>query len=201
MTKLEQRRKEMVTSVMREGIYEAVVEVLTEHGLDGLTMDRVAAQAGVGKASLYKYFANKQEMLRFVHAKAIEPVTAAVQTHLKSDIPADQKLRAILRTWFEHLGEHQVLFNLFCNDFGVEGLLKSEELTEQERALQDISNVLEEGVRSSVFRKVDTARTSLLIFGAVRQLVEQQLANDETWPTDELTEHVMDFFSRGLQVR
>ncbi|TWU42467.1 TetR/AcrR family transcriptional regulator [Novipirellula artificiosorum] len=199
MTRLEDRRKAMVSSVMREGIYEAAVDVLTEHGFDGLTMERVAATAGVGKASLYKYFANKQGMLQFVHAKAIEPVMTAVQAHRDSALPADQKLEAMLRTWFEYLGEHQVLFNLFSNDFAVEGMLKSEEVSARDTALQDIVKVLQEGIRLKIFRQVDAHRTGQLILGAVRQLVEQQLATEQTWPARALTREVMDFFLRGLQ--
>jgi TetR/AcrR family fatty acid metabolism transcriptional regulator len=200
MTRLAERRKDLVATMMREEIYEAAVAVLTQHGSEGLTMDRVAAEAGVGKASLYKYFANKLEMLGFIHEKAIEPVVEAVQVHMKGDLPADRKLEAMLRTWLEHLEEHRALFNLFFNDFGVEGLLKSQTSAARHAAMQDIAVILREGIQSGVFRPVDTTRTTRLIFGAVRQLVEQQLAEDTEWSAEALTADVMDFFLRGLRV-
>jgi AcrR family transcriptional regulator len=46
-----------------EAILEAAVDVLTEVGLGELTMERVAARAGVGKNTLYRRYANKYELV------------------------------------------------------------------------------------------------------------------------------------------
>jgi len=53
MAQLAERRKELVTGLMKDAIYAAAVEILTKQGVDGLTMDRVAETAGVAKGSLY----------------------------------------------------------------------------------------------------------------------------------------------------
>jgi len=45
MPRLSSTRKELVTAMMKEAISEAAVSVLAEHGVDGMTMDRVAAAA------------------------------------------------------------------------------------------------------------------------------------------------------------
>ena len=81
MTQLTQRRKEMVASLMKDGIYKAAVEVVMEHGADGLTMDRVAETAGVAKGSLYNYFQNKRELIEFIHERG-----ALVKVHICGDI-------------------------------------------------------------------------------------------------------------------
>ena len=76
MARLSERRRELLTSMMQDSIYEAVAAVLAEHGIRGMTMDRVAEQAEVAKGSLYNYFPNKQALLQFVHEKALAPVLA-----------------------------------------------------------------------------------------------------------------------------
>lgn len=43
-------------------IAKAVRELLAEHGYPSLTVDAVAARAGVGKAAIYRRYATKQEM-------------------------------------------------------------------------------------------------------------------------------------------
>jgi AcrR family transcriptional regulator len=44
-------------------ILAAVVELLSEHGLGGLTMEAVAARAGVGKTTIYRRWDTKNELV------------------------------------------------------------------------------------------------------------------------------------------
>lgn len=57
-----------------EAIARAVRELLAEVGYAGLTMDAVAARAGVGKAAIYRRYATKQEMVfaAAIHGKTLE---------------------------------------------------------------------------------------------------------------------------------
>ena len=49
MPKLTAIRKQALDEMMREAIFEATVAVLSEHGVEGMTMDRVALAAKVAK--------------------------------------------------------------------------------------------------------------------------------------------------------
>jgi AcrR family transcriptional regulator len=44
-------------------IVQAVLEVLNEVGLAAMSMDAVAARAGVGKATIYRRWSSKEEMV------------------------------------------------------------------------------------------------------------------------------------------
>ncbi|WP_188189420.1 TetR/AcrR family transcriptional regulator [Nonomuraea sp. SYSU D8015] len=57
-----------------EAITRAVRELLAEVGYTGLTMDAVAARAGVGKAAIYRRYATKQEMVfaAAIHGETLE---------------------------------------------------------------------------------------------------------------------------------
>ena len=56
MPKLTAIRKQALDEMMREAIFQAAKAVLAKHGVDGMTMDRVAVEADVAKGSLYHYF-------------------------------------------------------------------------------------------------------------------------------------------------
>jgi AcrR family transcriptional regulator len=56
-------------------IMRATLELLAEDGYRGLTMERVRERAGVGKATLYRRYASKEELVR------------AAITHLNADVP------------------------------------------------------------------------------------------------------------------
>jgi len=73
---LERRRPGRPRSAAADGaIIQATLELLLEHGYRGLTMEQVRARSGVGKATLYRRYGSKQEL-----------VTAVVR-HINQDIP------------------------------------------------------------------------------------------------------------------
>lgn len=46
----------------REAIFEAAKKLFPEHGYDGVSMDAIAAEAGVSKLTLYSHFKDKDEL-------------------------------------------------------------------------------------------------------------------------------------------
>jgi len=58
-----------------EAILRAALELLAEDGYRALTMERVRERSGVGKATLYRRYGSKEELVR------------AAIVHLNSDIP------------------------------------------------------------------------------------------------------------------
>ena len=58
-----------------QAILQAALELLAEDGYRALTMERVRERSGVGKATIYRRYASKQELV------------AAAISHLNSDIP------------------------------------------------------------------------------------------------------------------
>ena len=54
--------REKVLRFREDAIVEAVNRLLAAKGYDLMTVDEVAAEAGIAKASLYKHFASKEEL-------------------------------------------------------------------------------------------------------------------------------------------
>ncbi|MFC9898486.1 TetR/AcrR family transcriptional regulator [Nocardia sp. NPDC127579] len=74
-------------------IAEAVRALLAEHGYAALTVDAVAARAGIGKAAIYRRFATKQEMIFAVILHGMSEKPPADTGTLRGDITA-------LAAWF-----------------------------------------------------------------------------------------------------
>ena len=90
-------RKAIVTAVMRDTIFEAAGSVLEQHGVGGMTMDRVASEAGMAKASLYHYFGGKRDLLEFVYTKTVDPIFQDLDEVVATEEPATEKLARHLR--------------------------------------------------------------------------------------------------------
>ncbi|MGW6200321.1 TetR/AcrR family transcriptional regulator [Kribbella sp. NPDC055110] len=56
---------------VREAILDATAALVAERGLTGITMAEVAQRAGVGRATLYKYFADVDSTLAAWHQRQV----------------------------------------------------------------------------------------------------------------------------------
>ena len=85
--------KEQMLQAREAAIIQAVNRLLAEKGFDSMTVDEVAAEVGIAKASLYKHFSSKEDLA----AAAMVSVMRRAQTFLDT-LPADALPLEQLRT-------------------------------------------------------------------------------------------------------
>ena len=73
-------------AAVSSAIAGAVMSLLHEVGLSGLTMDAVASKAGVSKASIYRRWASKEELLVDVIANLASENPVPGTGHLRDDL-------------------------------------------------------------------------------------------------------------------
>jgi AcrR family transcriptional regulator len=96
----------------RRELADAAITVVRASGLDGLTVRRVAAEAGWSTGSLAHYFGSKDELLQAAHQRVIEriferagapdhpkPPLEQLRAALLSVLPIDDEQRAELTVW------------------------------------------------------------------------------------------------------
>lgn len=147
MARLAERRKELLDSMMKEAVYEGAVRVLTQHGLNGTTMDRVAAAAGMAKGSLYNYFRSKQELLEFVHHRAIAPLRETLDELVEGPSAAQDKLVSMTRLWREYLVKHQAVFEFLINDQAANRRLQDTKQSSRASGISQVAKIIEQGIR------------------------------------------------------
>ncbi|MEK7345739.1 MAG: helix-turn-helix domain-containing protein [Pseudomonadota bacterium] len=77
-------------------IIQSVNRLLAEKGFDAMTVDEVAAEVGIAKASLYKHFTSKEALACAAMVSAMRQAQAFIQS-LPVDQPAMDKLKAVTR--------------------------------------------------------------------------------------------------------
>ncbi|MGW3863755.1 TetR/AcrR family transcriptional regulator [Streptomyces sp. NPDC005047] len=71
MPKLWNETIEAHRHAVREAILQTAWELVTEHGLMSVTMTQIAEKAGIGRATLYKYFADVESILAAHHERHV----------------------------------------------------------------------------------------------------------------------------------
>ncbi|HEY6086476.1 MAG TPA: helix-turn-helix domain-containing protein, partial [Burkholderiaceae bacterium] len=72
--------REQLLRVREDAIVQAVNRLLATKGYDLMTVDEVAADAGMAKASLYKHFTSKEELAGAAMVRALERAIAYVDS-------------------------------------------------------------------------------------------------------------------------
>ena len=90
--------KEQVLRVREDTIITSVNRLLADKGFDLMTVDEVAAEAGIAKASLYKHFASKEALAAAAMVRLMERTQALVdQQAACTDASACERLVAVTR--------------------------------------------------------------------------------------------------------
>jgi AcrR family transcriptional regulator len=71
MPKLWTETMETHRSAVRDATLDAAAALATEHGLTSVTMSQVAQRAGIGRATLYKYFPDVESILLAWHERQV----------------------------------------------------------------------------------------------------------------------------------
>ncbi len=174
MPKLTAIRKQALEGMMKEAIFEATVAVLAEHGVGGMTMDRVAATAGVAKGSLYRYFRSKRELLEFVHEKVLDPLARNLEALVAASRPAVEKLADHLRVVLEHVAQNVQVHKLLFQDDAAYRLIRSSDRRSLERAAQGLAEIFRQGMDEGIFRSGNPNQFASMYLGLCRGILEGQ---------------------------
>jgi AcrR family transcriptional regulator len=93
---------------VRDATLDSAAALVAERGLRGVTMSQIAEHAGVGRATLYKYFADVDAILVAWHERQVTEHLAQVQ-RARDEAPDDaSRLESVLETYARIGHQHHV---------------------------------------------------------------------------------------------
>ena len=93
--------KQQMLLAREEAIIDVVNRMLSNKGFDAMTVDEVAAEVGVAKASLYKHFPSKEDLATAAMARMVDRAQAYLASLPPQAEPLEQ-LKAVVR-WMMRL--------------------------------------------------------------------------------------------------
>jgi len=93
-----------------EHLLDVAADLVVERGIDGVTMEGVAAAAGVSKGLGYAYFANSSELLLALLRRESAKLGSRILGAMGDATTFEEKLRAAIHEWFSVVEEDGVLF-------------------------------------------------------------------------------------------
>jgi AcrR family transcriptional regulator len=99
----------------RGRILEAALELFSEHGFDGTTLQQIADRLGFTKAALYYHFRSKDDLLDALHAPAIADIEELLASYEETPITPARR-RAFVHDYFDYLLRHRRLIAYIFRD-------------------------------------------------------------------------------------
>jgi len=149
-------------------ILDAAVLLFSQRGYDGVSMRRIAEQAGVSKANIYHHFASKEALYFAILRRSALELTALIENLAEGKGSFDQRLEAFARAHLEHLLGHAARVRLVLREAFSGDEEKSGAVVEQ--MLSGVVNrmiaIFEEGQRAGLLRAdLDPGLCATLLLG------------------------------------
>lgn len=177
----------------------AAAELFAEYGLDATKMEDIAAATGVPKATLYYYFAGKEDILAFLFSEILDEVAKATETALKSGGTGAERLQAAIVAHLRIFEEFPAASRTLQFDLGRAARipLVNERIESAYRG--PIRALLEQGARDGSLRPVDHPRlVAVAILGAVTTVGINAISFGHTRSLEEIADDVIGFVLRGV---
>ena len=94
-----EKRQRLSGTARRAAFLEAAAGIVLERGASAVTMDGVAARTGVNKRLGYRYFRNREELLRALIDRELDEVTARTRRLLPPNPSFEQRVRMDIKVW------------------------------------------------------------------------------------------------------
>ncbi|MCL4511646.1 MAG: TetR/AcrR family transcriptional regulator [Bacteroidetes bacterium] len=156
-------RKERETEFRRKAIVEAAREVFSEKGYNGTTIDNVAARAEFAKATLYKFFKNKEDLYLSVVEDVFREINEIAEKAMMEDLPVRDKFALFIDRLITRFSDHADFFRLLMREVGRINMAgwKGSPHAEIHDKLNDIlARELNRGIKQKQIKKIDALRAA-----------------------------------------
>ncbi|MGC8864845.1 MAG: TetR/AcrR family transcriptional regulator [Bacteroidales bacterium] len=185
---------------MKDKILQAAVQLFRRNGIRSVTMDMVAAEAGISKRTLYEYYPAKD---------------ALVEACLNLELERRRQMASKILATSHHLVETYIMFMwnyiaelrrthpLFMQDIRrlYPGTLCQQAADFELHLKEKVSDFVRQGQQEGIFvTNLNPELSAVILFQQIKMLTEngEQVFPPEKYPPHEVFAHIAIHFIRGI---
>src|SRR3954447_22538098 len=111
------QRTRVAAAERRRRIERAAGRLFAERGYAGTRLEDIAAAAGVTKPVLYRHFDSKKALYLALLERHRDDLPRFFE-RVPADLSFDERVKAILETWFDYVTEHGYAWRMLFRDAG-----------------------------------------------------------------------------------
>ncbi len=183
----------------RGRILQKSEELFSQFGFTKVTMSEIAGELGMSKKTLYKYFSNKEDIVKELFSKIkCDCIDFVDELYNNQEIEFLQKLKMLLkflgkmssRLKGPMITELQTVYP---------HLYKEMKEFQRQRALDKFSYLVEEGVKQGVFRNdIQSGIVVHIYLSAVRELIDPAFLSTSSISAEQVYENITTILFEGI---
>jgi AcrR family transcriptional regulator len=198
-----QTKKEIVTEFRTREILAAARRLMKDRGLEAVTMEEIAAAAGVAKGTVYLYFHGKDELIQALISQVGETMLAGIEAIITGPGSPAEKIQQVASLILDYLMRERALFPAYARNLlrGGQGAAPDywRHLQErEERFVSLVTGLFAKGIDSGQFIPADPRLLTFLLRGMVRAVGYYQMVEEKEEAVKEALPVLLTLLTSGL---
>lgn len=95
----------------QQRVKEAVVNLILREGIDGVSISKIAKEAGVSAATIYVYYDSKEAMLAEIFREYAHQPYRYIMKSVRPEMSGGELIEALVRGYYDYSTEHEEVFS------------------------------------------------------------------------------------------
>lgn len=180
----------------KEEIIKGAKTLFTQYGLKKVSMDEIAKISGVTKKTIYSYFKDKNELIKYFIYEEIDNMKSIVNKIDEKDLSPTDKTQEMIYTLLEYRKENQLLKKISEESelFQTKTAKECEEIFTKS-IITEIKKLLDRGIANKDIKKCDTCLASFIIY---KMYVAIMYEWDKELNKKEVTNNILNILKSGI---
>jgi AcrR family transcriptional regulator len=178
----------------------AAVEKFLEKDFYQVTVVEIAEQAGVGKGTVYEYFASKEDLFKECFSYCADFYLQSFRQHLLKPLSVKEVMHEIINTHLDLIRDNRKRLHLLYNERPSNFQeLQSWVIKRRQELLQGMVKLIESGIDKAEIRpEVDAAMAGRLFLALTYVVMGGMVIIDNLEVSEEQISGLLDLYWRGI---
>jgi TetR/AcrR family transcriptional regulator len=181
-------------------IFESAINIFSESGYRGATMDDIATNAGLAKGTLYYHFASKEEIFNFIVEEGLKILQNQVIEIQDINIGPIEKLIKICRIQLTFLYGYTNFFKVVMSQLWGNENRQNELRQKLRKYIGEIEINIKRAMENGQIKKGDTELIAFQFFGSLCSSAIYESIHIEKISLEDIIDSTITFTLKGLGI-
>ncbi len=181
----------------RNVLLREVAVAFNKYGFHGTSLDEVARNLGLTKATLYYYFPNKQALLRACFDRAMDAAFNSLAVARAKAADGRTRLRLALRGYLEEMVDELSCCVVLTEESALDPADRAAVVDRRDRFESELRDLVREGIKDGSIIPCDPKLAVFVILGAINW-VPRWFHHDGPWGSKQIAEGMTQLLDRTL---